>query len=70
MRVVAEIANTGEISTEEIERYLLGEGRGRGLHITTRLIGHMGGKIEVESKQGRTTFRIDLPLANPPDSLQ
>ncbi|MGA2955076.1 MAG: GAF domain-containing sensor histidine kinase [Thermodesulfobacteriota bacterium] len=70
MRAVAEIANTGEISKEEIERYLLGEGRGRGLHITTRLIGHMGGKIEVESKQGRTTFRIDLPLANPPDSLQ
>jgi signal transduction histidine kinase len=65
---VAEITNTGEISKEEIERYLLGEGRGRGLHITTRLIKHMGGNIEVESKEGRTTFRIELPLANSPDS--
>ena len=65
---VAEITNTGEISKEEIERNLLGEGRGRGLHITTRLIKHMGGKIEVESKEGRTTFRIELPLANSPDS--
>jgi signal transduction histidine kinase len=65
---VAEITNTGEISKEEIERSLLGEGRGRGLHITTRLIKHMGGKIEVESKEGRTTFRIELPLANSPDS--
>ncbi len=67
---VAEISNTGEISEEEIERYLLGEGRGRGLHITTRLIKHMEGKIEVESKGGKTTFRIELPLATPPDSRQ
>ena len=70
MWAIAEIVNTGEISEEEIERYLLGEGRGRGLHITTRLVKQMGGKIEVESKGGKTTFRVELPLANPPDSRQ
>ena len=62
---VVEIANTGEISQEEIERCLQGEGRGRGLHITTRLIKHMDGKMNVESQGGQTTFRIELPLVNP-----
>ncbi len=66
MWAVAEIANTGEISENEIERYLSGEGRGRGLHITTRLIKHMGGNLEVESKKGKTIFRIGLPLVNSP----
>jgi len=70
MWAIAEIANTGEISKEEIERYFLGEGRGRGLHITTRLIKHMGGKIEVESKRGQTIFRVELPLTNPPNPPQ
>jgi hypothetical protein len=62
---VAEIINTGEISHEEKERCLQGEGRGRGLHITTRLIKHMGGRMEIDSRKGKTTFRIELPLANP-----
>jgi hypothetical protein len=61
---VAEIVNTGEISKDEIRRFLLGEGRGRGLHITTRLIKHMGGKLEVESKGGQTIFRVELPLVS------
>ena len=65
MRAVAEITNTGEISDAEKERCLQGEGRGRGLHITTRLIKHMGGKIEIDSREGRTTFRVELPLARP-----
>jgi signal transduction histidine kinase len=60
---VAEITNLGQISQEEKERCLLGEGRGRGLHITLRLIRQMGGKLEVESKDGWTTFRVELPLA-------
>ena len=62
---VAEITNTGEISEEEKERCLQGEGRGRGLHITTRLIKHMGGKMEIDSREGRTTFRVELPLSRP-----
>jgi len=59
---VAEIANTGQISEEDRDRYLLGDGRGRGIHITTRLVKQMGGKVEVEAGQGRTTFRVMFPL--------
>jgi signal transduction histidine kinase len=59
---VAEISNTGQISEEDKERYLHGEGRGRGLHITTRLVKQMGGKMEMESGEGQTTLRILLPL--------
>jgi two-component sensor histidine kinase len=66
MWAVAEITNTGEISEKEKERCLSGESRGRGLHITTRLVKHMGGKIEIESRDGRTTFRVELPLAPSP----
>jgi two-component system, NtrC family, sensor histidine kinase AtoS len=65
---VAEITNLGQISQEEKERCLLGEGRGRGLHITLRLIGQMGGKLEVESKDGWTTFLVELPLISPQPS--
>jgi signal transduction histidine kinase len=60
---VAEVTNTGEIREEDRDRYLLGEGRGRGLHITTRLVKQMKGKMEVESGEGRTTFRVMFPLA-------
>ena len=60
---VFEITNSGQISEEERERCLRGEGRGRGLHITTRLIKHMGGKMEIKPKKGQTTFCITFPLA-------
>lgn len=59
---VAEISNTGQISEEDRERYLMGEGRGRGLHITTRLVKKMGGKMEMDSGGGQTTFRVMFPL--------
>jgi signal transduction histidine kinase len=59
---VAEVTNTGEIREEDRDRYLLGEGRGRGLHITTRLVKQMGGKMEMESGEGQTTFRVMFPL--------
>jgi len=59
---VAEIMNTGEIREEDRDRYLLGEGKGRGLHIATRLVKRMGGKMELEAKEGRTTFRVMFPL--------
>ena len=61
---VAEIINTGRISEEDQERLLHHDGRGRGLHITVRLIKHMGGKFDVEVHEGRTIFRLILPLAN------
>jgi signal transduction histidine kinase len=61
---VAEITNSGEIPEGEIDRYLLGESRGRGMHITTRLIKRMGGKMELESSGGQTTSRVMFPLVN------
>jgi signal transduction histidine kinase len=59
---VAEITNTGQIREEDKDRYLLGEAKGRGLHITSRLIKRMGGKMEIEAKEGQTTFRVMFPL--------
>ena len=60
---VAEITNTGQIRAEDRDRYLLGDGRGRGIHITTRLVKRMGGKMEVDSGENQTTFRVMFPLA-------
>ena len=59
---VAEITNTGEIPEVDRDRYLLGNGRGRGIHITTRLVKRMGGKMEVDSGGGQTIFRVLFPL--------
>ena len=59
---VAEITNTGEIPEKDRERYLQGEGKGRGLHITGRLVKRLGGKIELESQNRITNFRILFPL--------
>ncbi len=59
---VAEITNTGQIREEDRDRLLMGNGKGRGLHITTRLVKQMGGRMEVDSEEYRTTFRIMLPL--------
>jgi signal transduction histidine kinase len=60
---VAEVTNTGEIGEEDRDRYLQGEGKGRGLHITTRLVKQMQGKMEMESGEDLTTFRVMFPLA-------
>jgi signal transduction histidine kinase len=62
---VAEISNTGQISEEEKKRFLGWDTRGRGLHTVARLVKHMGGKIEVESRGGQSRFRVLLPLVNP-----
>ena len=59
---VAEVTNTGEIAEKDRDRYLHGEGRGRGLHITTRLVKQMKGKMEMGSEKGQTTFRVVFPL--------
>ena len=59
---IAEITNTGKIREEDRDLLLMGDGRGRGLHITTRLVKRMGGKMEVESEEHQTTFRVMLPL--------
>ena len=62
---VVEINNTGQISEEERDRFILGEGRGRWLHISTRLVKNMRGTMSVESREGQTTFCVMLPLVEP-----
>jgi signal transduction histidine kinase len=59
---VLEITNTGEFAEEEKKRFLVGDTKGRGLHTSERLVKHMGGKMELESKGGQSIFRVLLPL--------
>ena len=58
----AEISNTGHISEEERLRLLGGEGEGRGLYITYRVIRMLRGKIEIRRGKNTTTFVVRLPL--------
>ena len=41
----------------------VGQGTGLGLDIVRRLVRHNDGAIEVESRPGRTEFRVTLPIA-------
>jgi signal transduction histidine kinase len=59
----AEIANTGQIPEEDRRRLLEGEGEGRGLYITYRIIRLLKGRIDVTSYQDRTNFVVFLPRA-------
>jgi len=58
----AEITNTGLISEEERLRLLEGEGSGRGLYITHRIIGLIKGKIDIKPGKDTTTLIVHLPL--------
>ena len=41
---------------------------GLGMAITKGLVQAMGGTIDLESEVGRgTTFRVDFPIADPPE---
>jgi len=62
----AEITNSGLISEEERLRLLEGEGRGRGLYITHRIIGIMKGKIDIRLGKNTTTLVVCLPPEPPP----
>jgi signal transduction histidine kinase len=42
----------------------MGEGTGLGLDIVRRLVTHNDGEIAVESRPGRTEFRVALPAAS------
>ncbi|MFT6629479.1 MAG: PAS domain S-box-containing protein [Flavobacteriales bacterium] len=41
----------------------LGKGTGLGLHVSRRIVESMGGRVDVRSTPGRTTFRVTLPPA-------
>jgi signal transduction histidine kinase len=58
----AEISNTGLISEEERLRLLEGEGRGRGIYITHRIVRLLKGKIEVRVGRDTTTLVVCLPI--------
>ena len=40
----------------------LGEGTGLGLDIVTTIINNHGGKIEVSTRPGKTTFSVYIPI--------
>jgi signal transduction histidine kinase len=58
----AEISNTGHIPQEDRLRLLEGEGRGRGLYITHRIIRLIEGKVEIRGGKDTTTFVVRFPL--------
>ncbi|WP_189342875.1 sensor histidine kinase [Ulvibacter litoralis] len=71
--VVVSITDSGKgIPKDEINRIFdpffstkpTGEGTGIGLDISKRIIEKHKGKIEVESKPGKTTFNVYLPIMN------
>lgn len=57
----AEITNTGLISDEERLKLLEGEGRGRGIYITHRIVRLLKGEIEVRVGKETTTLIVRLP---------
>jgi signal transduction histidine kinase len=71
-RVIVEITDTGPGIPTENQAHIfdaffttkpVGAGTGLGLHITYNIIVHQHhGEIQVESKPGRTTFRVTLPV--------
>ncbi len=45
----------------------IGQGTGLGLDIALRIVRRFGGLIALDSKPGRTEFRVALPLTQPPE---
>jgi len=58
----AEIANTGRISDEDRLKLLEGEGRGRGIYITHRIVRLLKGQIEVKVGKNSTTMIVRFPM--------
>lgn len=61
----AEISNTGQISEHNRMKILEGEGEGRGLYITYRIIRLLKGKIEIRAGKGTTIFVVSFPIHRP-----
>jgi signal transduction histidine kinase len=71
-RVVVRVVDNGPGISSEIRARIfepffttkpVGRGTGLGLDIVRRLVMHNDAEIEVESRPGRTEFRVSLPLA-------
>lgn len=58
-----EIVNSGEIPAEQLEQARQGRGKGRGLGIIYQFVQANRGRLEITTREGRTTFLIRLPLA-------
>lgn len=63
----AEITNTGHISEDDRLRILEGEGDGRGLYITHRIMKLLKGRIDIKSDKKTTTFVVRLPGVDDPE---
>ena len=72
-RVVVRVVDNGAGIPAEVRAHLfepffttkpVGKGTGLGLDIVRRLVSHNDAEIEVESRPGRTEFRVSLPLAD------
>ncbi len=58
----AEITNTGRIAEEDRLRLLEGEGRGRGIYITQRIVQLLKGRLDVKVGEDSTTMIVCFPM--------
>jgi signal transduction histidine kinase len=58
-----EITNSGLIPEEERRHLLEGEGRGRGIYITHRIVRLLRGHLEILVEKNRTKVTVKLPIA-------
>ena len=73
--IVVRIIDNGHGIPEEIRGRIfdpffttkpVGEGTGMGLDMVRRLVFHQSGEIDLESRPGRTEFRVAIPIAAEP----
>lgn len=60
-RACVRIRNAGVLPEEDRQKLLDGSGKGRGLHITHRIVRLLRGQIEVDVGADTTTFTVRLP---------
>ena len=66
----AEITNSGRIAEEDRLRLLEGEGRGRGIYITQRIVRLLKGRLEVKMGEDSTTMIVCFPVIREGTELQ